>query len=263
MELRAVGERFFGAIVGALAIGAILLLGRLEFLPDPVMMVAALFGGGLVAGLLTPGTVRDGAVAGAVCGVLVALLAASLITLMSLVESRPQYPPFWMTFGFYALILTALLLPYNAVGGAAGMAVRNSIRRRGTAGVGERERWLGIGIGTAVIAGSALIIAFLGPLIMAPPLIGGFIAGFASGKDPGNGLEAGLVAALFGTSLFLLPFFWTTSHATGFVAGLAGMAAVALGLLFPLLGTAGGVAGAVVRASFGKEQRRNLRGPED
>ena len=78
MELRAVGERFFGAIVGALAIGAILLLGRLEFLPDPVMMVAALFGGGLVAGLLTPGTVRDGAVAGAAREALSAISAKAV-----------------------------------------------------------------------------------------------------------------------------------------------------------------------------------------
>lgn len=249
MELCAVGERFFGAVVGAVAIGAVFLLGRLEFLPDPVMTVAFLFGGGLVAGLLTPGTIRDGAVAGAVCGVLVALLAASLITLMSLVESSPQYPPSWMTFGFYALILTALLLPYNAVGGAAGTAVRNGVRRGGT-GAGERGRWLGIGIGAAVIAGSSLLVAFLGPLLLAPPLVGGFIAGYSTKGGAQDGLEAGLVAALFGTGLFLIPFLWTASHATGFVAGLAGMAAVALGLLFPLLGTAAGVAGAVARASL-------------
>ncbi len=94
MELCAVGERFIGAVVGAVAIGAVLLLGRLEFFPpDPVVTVTFLFGGGLVAGLLTPGSIRDGAVAGAVCGVIVALLIASAITLMSLVESSPQYPP--------------------------------------------------------------------------------------------------------------------------------------------------------------------------
>ncbi len=249
MELRAAGERFFGVVAGALAIGAVFLLGRLEFLPDPVVTVAFLFGGGLVAGLLTPGTVRDGAVAGAVCGVLVALFVASTTTLMSLVESRPQYPPFWMTFGFYALILTALLLPYNAVGGAAGTAVRNGIRR-GATGAGERARWLGIGIGTAVIAGSSLLVAFLGPLLMAPPLIGGFIAGYSAKGGARDGLEAGLVAALFGTGLFLIPFLWTASHATGFVAGLAGMAGIALGYLYILLGTAAGVAGAVVRKSF-------------
>jgi len=251
MELCAVGERFFGAVVGAVAIGAILLLGRLNILPDPVMTVAFLFGGGLVAGLLTPGSVKDGAITGAVCGVLVALIAASATAIMSLVEGNPQYPPFWMTFLFYALILTALLLPYNAVGGAAGTALRNGVRRGGT-GAGERGRWLGIGIGTAVIAGSALIVAFLGPLLMAPPLAGGFIAGYSAKGGARDGLEAGLVAALFGTGLFLLPFLWTASHATGFVAGLAGMAGIALGLLFPLLGTAAGVAGAVVRKSFGK-----------
>ncbi|PKL61280.1 MAG: hypothetical protein CVV31_12170 [Methanomicrobiales archaeon HGW-Methanomicrobiales-2] len=251
MELCAVGERFFGAVVGAVAIGAIWLLGRLEFLPDPVMTVAFLFGGGLVAGLLTPGSVKDGAITGAACGVLVALIAASATAIMSLVEGNPQYPPFWMTFGFYALILTALLLPYNAVGGAAGTAVRNGVRRGGT-GAGERGRWLGIGIGTAVIAGSAFVLVFIAPFIMIAPLAGGFIAGYSSGTRPEDGLEAGLVAALFGTGLFLLPMLWTASHGTGFVAGLAGMVAVALGLLFPLLGTAGGVAGAVARGSSGK-----------
>ncbi|HOI13746.1 MAG TPA: DUF5518 domain-containing protein [Methanoculleus sp.] len=245
-------RRWKGAVPGALVIGAVSILGRLEFFPDPVMTVAFLFCGGLVAGLFTPGTVRDGAVAGAVCGVLVALLMASGAALMSLVESGPQYPPPWMTFLFYALILTALLLPYNAVGGAAGTAVRNGLRRSGTAGEDERGRWVGIGIGTAVIAGSSLLVAVLGPLLLAPPLAGGFIAGYAAGPRPEDGLEAGLVAALFGTGLFMIPFLWTASSGTGFVAGLAGMAAVALGLLFPLLGTAAGVAGAVVRRSFGK-----------
>lgn len=212
-------------------------LGWLGLLPAPIMTVALLFGGGFIAGLFTRGRVRDGAVAGAVCGVLVALIVASLMAFVS---------PADMTFGFYALIFTALLLPYNAVGGAAGTAVRNGVRR-GTAGPGERRRWLGIGIGTAVIGGSSLVIAFLGPLILAPPLVGGFIAGYSAGPRPGDGLEAGLVAGLFGTGIFLIPFLWTASHATGFVAGLAGMVAIALGLLFPLLGTAAGVAGAVVR----------------
>ncbi|ABN57299.1 MULTISPECIES: DUF5518 domain-containing protein [Methanoculleus] len=260
MTACAVG-RWKGAVLGALVIGAVSLLGRSGLLPDPVMTVAFLFCGGLVAGLFTPGTIRDGALSGAVCGVIVALIMASGVALMSLVESSPRYPPPWMTFLFYALILTALFLPYNAVGGAAGTAVRNGLRRSST-GEGERGRWVGIGIGTAVIAGSSLFVAFLGPLLLAPPLVGGFIAGYAAGPRPEDGLEAGLVAALFGTGLFLLPFLWTASHAEGFVAGLAGMAAIALGLLFPLLGTAAGVAGAVFRASFGKEQGRNLRGPE-
>lgn len=263
MELRSAGRRFSGAVPGALVIGAVFLLGRLEILPDPVMTVAFLFCGGFVAGLFTPGTIRDGAVAGAVCGVLVALLAASTITLTSLAENSPQYPPPWTTFGFYALILTALLLPYNAVGGAAGTAVRNAIRRGGTAGADERGRWFGIGIGTAVIAGSALVLVFIAPFIIAVPLAGGFIAGYFSGSRPEDGLEAGLVATLFGTALFLIPFLWTASSGTGFAAGLAGMVAIALGLLFPLLGTAAGAAGAVARQSFGKEQGRNPGGPED
>ncbi|WP_292491593.1 hypothetical protein [Methanoculleus sp. 10] len=178
--------------MGALAIGAVFLLGRFGILPGPVMTVALLSGGGLAAGLFTRGTVRDGAVTGAVCGVLVALFVASVTTSISLVESRPQYPPFWMTFGFYTLVLTALLLPYNAVGGAAGTAVRNGIRRRGPAGVGERGKWFGIGIGTAVIAASVLLLAFLGPLVVAAPLVGGFIAGFFPGTNRGTALRQGL-----------------------------------------------------------------------
>ncbi|MCK8517583.1 DUF5518 domain-containing protein [Methanoculleus sp. 7T] len=245
--------RWKGAILGALAVGAASLLGVLEFIPSPAVTAVYLFGGGLIAGLLTPGTVRDGAVAGAVCGVLVALAVALTTALMSVVASSPQYPPPWATFGFYALVLTILLLPYNAIGGAAGALVRNGILRAGTPagtiGAAERTRWLGIGVGTAVIAASTLFIGFLGPLIAAVPLIGGFIAGFAAGGEARDGLEAGLVTALFGTGLFSLPLLWTASHAAGFVAGLAGMAAVALGYLFILFGTAGGVAGAVVRRS--------------
>lgn len=244
--------RWRGAAPGALAAGAVFLLGVLEFLPHPIVTVALLFGGGVVAGLLTPGTVKDGAIAGAVSGVLVALIMGSATALMSLANSEPYHAPFWMTFCFYTLIVTVILLPYNTVGGAAGTAVRNSVRGRGATEAGERWRWFGIGIGTAVIAFSALLVGFLGPLIMAPPLVGGFMAGFASGRDPRRGLEAGLVAALFGTSLFLIPFFLTASQATGFVAGLAGMVAIALGILYPLLGTAAGVAGAIARGSFGR-----------
>jgi len=150
---------------------------------------------------------------------------------------------------FYTLVLTALLLPYSAIGGAAGDAAGNGIRR-GAAGAGERTRWLRIGAGTAIIAGSTLIFGFLGPLIVVSPLVGGVIAGYAAGSRPEDGLEAGLVTALFGTGLFSIPLLWTASSGTGFVAGLAGMATVALGLLFPLFGAAGGAAGAVMRGNL-------------
>jgi len=249
MVSRAAADRWKGAVVGILAVGAVFLLGRFAILPAPVMTVAFLFGGGLAAGLFTPGTVRDGAITGAACGALVALLASFGITLASLVNSEPYYPPFWMTFGFYALILTSLLLPYNAIGGAAGTAVRNGV------GEGEharRGRWFGIGVGTAIIAASALLLFFVGPFVVAAPLAGGFIAGFFAGDKPRDGFAAGLVAALFGTGLFSLPLLWTASYGTGFAAGLAGMAAIALGYIFISFGTAAGVAGAVVRASHGK-----------
>ena len=249
MVSRAAADRWKGAVVGILAVGAVFLLGRFAILPAPVMTVAFLFGGGLAAGLFTPGTVRDGAITGAACGALVALLASFGITLASLVNSEPYYPPFWMTFGFYALILTSLLLPYNAIGGAAGTAVRNGV------GEGEharRGRWFGIGVGTAIIAASAVLLFFVGPFVVAAPLAGGFIAGFFAGDKPRDGFAAGLVAALFGTGLFSLPLLWTASYGTGFAAGLAGMAAIALGYIFISFGTAAGVAGAVVRASHGK-----------
>ena len=251
MVSRAAADRWKGAVVGILAVGAIFLLGRFAILPAPVMTVAFLFGGGLAAGLFTPGTVRDGAITGAACGALVALLASFGITLASLVNSEPYYPPFWMTFGFYALILTSLLLPYNAIGGAAGTAVRNGIGCDGLANGAGRGRWFGIGVGTAIIAASALFLFFVGPFVVAAPLAGGFIAGFFAGDKPGDGFEAGLVAALFGTGLFSLPLLWTASYGTGFAAGLAGMAAIALGYIFISFGTAAGVAGAVVRASHG------------
>ena len=252
MVSRAAADRWKGAVVGILAVGAIFLLGRFAILPAPVMTVAFLFGGGLAAGLFTPGTVRDGAITGAACGALVALLASFGITLASLVNSEPYYPPFWMTFGFYALILTSLLLPYNAIGGAAGTAVRNGVGCGGSANGTGRSQWFGIGVGTSIIALSALLLFFVGPFVVAAPLAGGFIAGFFAGDKPRDGFAAGLVAALFGTGLFSLPLLWTASYGTGFAAGLAGMAAIALGYIFISFGTAAGVAGAVVRASHGK-----------
>lgn len=245
MVLRAAVERLRGAAVGALVIGAVFLLGRLGILPGPVMTVALLSGGGLVAGLFTRGTIRDGAITGAACGVIAALLVAATITLVNLVETG--YPPPWMTFGFYTLILTVLLLPYNAIGGAAGTAARNGILRC-AAGAGRQKRWCGIGIGTAIIAAPALLFAFIGPFVLIAPIVGGFVAGFFAGKELKDGFEAGLVAALFGTGIFSLPLLWTASQGAGFVAGLAGIAAIALGYTFIPIGTAAGVAGAAVRA---------------
>jgi len=93
-------RRSIGAVLGALVIGAALLSGVLEALPGPIVTVAFLFGGGLVAGLLTRGTVIDGAITGAVSGVLVGLFLASTTTITSLVEGSPQYPSPWMTIGF-------------------------------------------------------------------------------------------------------------------------------------------------------------------
>jgi hypothetical protein len=248
--------RFSGVIPGALAGGGIFLLDRSGLLPDPVMTVAFLFCGGLVAGLLTPGTIRDGAVAGAVCGVLVALIAA---TFTSLAEGDPSI---LSTFAFYALIFTGLLLPYNAIGGATGRAVRSLLRRDDAAGADERGGRNGIALGTAVIVGVALapgllviitglalvsgLLSLL--LVVAAPLAGGFIAGYASGGRPKDGLEAGFVAALFGAGLLLfIPLLLTALHNFGFAETFEGMVVIALVYFFTLLGTAGGVAGAVVQ----------------
>ncbi|BBL68384.1 hypothetical protein MchiMG62_15650 [Methanoculleus chikugoensis] len=218
--------------------------------------MAFLFGGGLVTGLLTRGRVRDGAVAGAVCGVIVALLAATFTSLAA------QDPSVLSTFAFYALIFTGLLLPYNAIGGAAGRAVRSALRRDGAAGAGGRH---GIAVGTVVIVGLALAPGLLaiitglvfvsGLLVMAAPLAGGFIAGYASGGRPKDGLKAGFVAALFGAGLlFFIPLLWTALHDFGFAETFEGMVAIALVYFFTLLGTAGGVAGAVARRSFKVEE---------
>ncbi|WP_292393708.1 hypothetical protein [Methanoculleus sp. UBA303] len=254
--------RFSGVIQGALAGGGVFLLGRSGLLPDPVMTVAFLFGGGFIAGLFTRGRVRDGAVAGAVCGVLVALIAATFTSLAA------RDPSFLSTFAFYALIFTGLLLPYNAIGGAAGRAVRSALRRDGAAGAGERGGWHGIAVGTVVIVGLALVpgllvvitglapvSGLLGLLVVAAPLAGGFIAGYASGGRPKDGLKAGFVAALFGAGLlFFIPLLWTALHDFGFVDMFEGMVAIALVYFFTLFGAAAGVAGAVVRQSFGVEE---------
>ncbi len=249
--------RFSGVIPGALAGGGVFLLGRSGLLPDPVMTVAFLFFGGFVAGLFTRGRARDGAVAGAVCGVLVALIAATLMSLAA------RDPSFLSTFAFYALIFTGLLLPYNAIGGAAGSAVRSALRRDGAAG--ERGGWHGIAVGTVVIVGLALVSGLLGLLVVvAAPLAGGFTAGYVSGGRPKDGLKAGFVTALFGAGLlFFIPLLWTALHDFGFADTFEGMVAIALVYLFILFGTAGGVAGAAVRARFGEERGRNLRYPED
>ncbi len=138
--------RWKGAIPGALAIGVVLLSGVARWRGQ------------------SPGTVRDGAVTGAVCGLLVVLIMASVISLTNLVVGSQQYPSPRATFGFYALILTPIFLSCNAIGGAAGTAARSAIRGGGaparTTGAGERDLWpgVGIGIGTIIIAAPALLV---------------------------------------------------------------------------------------------------------
>ena len=255
-------RRFSGVIPGAVAGGGLFLLGRSGLLPDPVVTVAFLFCGGFIAGLFTPGTAKDGAVAGAVCGVIVALIAAAFTSLAA------EDPSVLSTFAFYVLIFTGLLLPYNAIGGATGRAARSALQRDGAAGAGERGGRNGIAVGTAAIVGLALapgllvvatgfalvsgLLSLL--LVVAAPFAGGFIAGYASGDRPKDGLKAGFVAALFGAGLLLLfiPLLWTALHDFGFAGVFEGMVVIALVYFFTLLGTAGGVAGAVARGSFGE-----------
>lgn len=253
-----VAGRLPGLIAGVLAGSGVFLLGRSGLLPDPVMTVAFLFCGGFIAGLFIRGRARDGAVTGAVCGVLVALIAA---TFTSLAAQDPSLS----TFAFYALIFTGLLLPYNAIAGAAGRTVRSALRRDGAAGTGERGGRYGIAVGTVVIVGLALapgllavitgLVLVSGLLVVAAPLAGGFVAGYASGGRPKDGLEAGFVAALFGAGLLLfIPLLWTALHDFGFAGTFEGMVAIALVYFFTLFGTAAGVAGAVVRQSSGVEE---------
>ena len=257
--------RWKGAIPGALAVGVVLLSGVAGLLPDRIVTVALLFGGGIITGLLTPGTVRDGAVTGAVCGLLVVLIMASVISLTNLVVGSQQYPSPGATFGFYALILTPIFLSCNAIGGAAGTVARLAIRGGGaparTAGAGERDLWpgVGIGIGTIIIAAPALLVitsvpvtSLLGPLLMIAPVAGGLVAGFSAGRAARDGLESGFVAALFGTALISIPFIQAASYSEGFAAGLAGIAVIALGYIYMILGTAAGGAGAVLRAGIGQ-----------
>jgi len=219
MVSRAVARRFYGAVVGAAVIGAASLLGLLKVLPGSFEIVAFLFCGGLIAGLLTPGSVKDGAITGAVCGVLVALLAASTITLMSLVENNPQYPPFWMTFLFYALILTALLLPYSAVGGAGGTAVRN--------GPADSAQDIPPGPGRKTASRPGLSRRSSGPV---------FSCSRCSGRRP---MERGSPPGLPGWS----PSRWDCS--------------------FRSSGPPGGLPARLCGRVSGKEQDKNLKGPED
>jgi len=264
MAERIIG-RWKGAIPGALAIGVVLLSGVAGLLPDRIVTMALLFGGGIIAGLLTPGTVRDGAVTGAVCGLLVVLILASVLSLANLVVGSQQYPSPGATFGFYALILTPIFLSCNAIGGAAGTVARLAIRGGGaparTTGAGERDLWpgVGIGIGTIIIAAPALLVitsvpvtSLLGPLLMIAPVAGGLVAGFSAGRAARDGLKSGFVAALFGTALILIPFIRAASYNEGFAAGLAGIAVIALGYIYMVLGTAAGGAGAVLRAGIGQ-----------
>ena len=243
-----------GAILGALLIGVVSLSGVLNCIPEQAGMFIFLFGGGLIAGLLTEGAVKEGAITGAVCGVIAAIIVAAITAIMGLRTPDPGYPAPWATFGFYALFLIILLLPYNAIGGAAGTLVRNGIRGGGTP---ARTPWAGVVIGTIIIVAFFIVAFFIaapGPLLIVAPIVGGFIAGFGVVGGARDGIEAGFVTALFGTGLCSLPLLWTASYVEGFVAGLAGMLMIALGYLYIILGTAAGVAGAAVRAKLRKDE---------
>ena len=117
----------------------------------------------------------------------------------------------------------------------------------------DRFQWIGIIVGSLIIAGSFFLIGSLNLLQIVPPLTGGFIAGLFSRGGTRAGIESGVLAGIVGIGILAVYLLWISSQATGFIAGLAGIVLIVTTIITIPLAVIGGVAGAGVRRKIDKE----------
>lgn len=222
-----INPRYLNIVIGLLIgilIGTIFLLAPLRSTPsDPRGFVLLLFAGGFIAGLFMRGPISEGALRGAISGVISGIFWFTSVSPYA--EITPGIPIGIVAEG---LIISILLALTNAIYGIAGIAVRNFI---GNIVFGEyaMESFnardlipvVGICIGASItiiaiplgrLSGLGIISLFAGTLLFFSPIIGGIVAGALSrGGTLEGGFHAGLDSAIIVCLVLSPPVTWVLS----------------------------------------------------
>ena len=253
MTLQNALDPWIGLITGVIVIGVIFILFIVGVIPPSLSGIILSSGGGLAAGFFTRGTVVRGALAGTMVGCIV---VAGMVMLVMHVGGPPGgIQPIWSSVGAFALIISVFFVPSNTISGIIGSVIRRWFRKEPLSSPtlyddsprNERFRWIGIIVGSLIIAGSFFLIGSLNLLQIVPPLTAGFIAGFSSRGGIRAGIESGVLTGIVGVGILAVYLLWISSQATGFVAGLAGIVLVITMIISIPLAVIGGIAGAGVK----------------
>jgi len=220
MTFRIILETWAGLIAGTIVTGAIFALQIGKLLPPSVTGFLLLFAGGLTAGFFTRGAVVRGALAGTMVGCIV---VAGMVMLVMHVGGPPGgIQPIWSSVGAFALIISVFFVPSNTISGIIGSVIRRWFRKEPLSSrtlyddfpMNERFRWIGIIVGSLIIAGSFfLIIGSPNLLQIVPPLTAGFIAGFLSRGGTRAGIESGVLTGIVGIGILAVYLLWISSQA--------------------------------------------------
>jgi hypothetical protein len=253
MTSRYIPGSLTGLIAGVIVIGVIFILEIGKILPQSVAGVFLAFAGGLAAGLFTHGSIVKGALTGVVCGLLV--ITVMVTRVFGMMDPMGGVLPIWSSIGAFTIIIAVIFVPFNTIGGIMGVAIRRWYRqeplsdREGSqeSGMNQRSQWTGIVIGACLVAGSSLLIGSLNMLQIIPPLAAGSIAGFLSPGGIRNGIASGFITAMIGIGILAVPTLWVALTATGFSAGLAGIALIVVAVIAIPMAIIGGMAAVVIR----------------
>ncbi len=219
MTFRIILETWAGLIAGTIVTGAIFALQIGKLLPPSVTGFLLLFAGGLTAGFFTRGAVVRGALAGTMVGCIV---VAGMVMLVMHVGGPPGgIQPIWSSVGAFALIISVFFVPSNTISGIIGSVIRRWFRKEPLSSrtlyddfpMNERFRWIGIIVGSLIIAGSFFLIGSPNLLQIVPPLTAGFIAGFLSRGGTRAGIESGVLTGIVGIGILAVYLLWISSQA--------------------------------------------------
>jgi hypothetical protein len=243
MTLQIFFKPWIGLIIGIIIIAITYLLISFKVIPDPVSSIIIFIGAALIAGYLTPGTIKQGAIVGSCCGI----FAISGLIILIGTENTSILP-------LMAIFSAIMFIPPNTIGGIIG----NILRKGGIKSVFVpksyedkiliRNQLAGIILGTIISVVPVFFMGSLSILLLIPPFAGGVISGIFSPGGITAGFYSGLGTAVFAivtvTSIVLV-----LSYQTGdqFVAGLGLIVAVVFAACAFPLAIAGGIIGALIK----------------
>lgn len=243
-------KQWTGLIVGIVIIAVSYLLISFGFVSDPVSSsgIIIFIGAALVAGYLTPGPVKKGAIVGFGCGV-------SAIVGLILLISTGDYSivPLIAVFG------AIMFLPTNTLGGIIGNVLRNGVRKSLFVPKSDEDKILlrnqlaGIILGAIISVVPIFFMGSLSLLLLVPPFAGGIISGILSPGGFTAGFYSGLGIAVIAIVTVMLIFLVPSSQASDpFVAGLGGIVIVGFAIFAFPSAIAGGIIGALIKGTSKK-----------